>query len=296
MEFDISRFTKDRHFYIKGLSYIGAPKSNTAMYITLKVGHLAAALESVNECLVFAEEGITVTDELLKKHLFMYSKKPQLEYSRFANLFEKERLAQEKKLRWKISGNGYFISEDCSVAEDAYVEPGCIIGPDVIIGKNARILAGTVIRHTTIGDDFISNQNSVIGTSGFTMTEDEEGNKIRIPTLGRVIIGNQVEIGAHDNISCGSGGDTVIEDYVKLDALVYVGHDVHLCKNVVITAGVVIGGFDVLGEHAYVGINAALRNRINIGENAVVGMGATVTKSIESNITVVGNPARFFIK
>lgn len=285
----------NKNYEIKGLSYIGSPKSNTAMFITKKVERLLYALENVSECLVFAENDICVSDNLTEKHAFYFSDKPQLEYARFANEFAEARFNEERKLKYQLSEDGYYYC-NVSIPEDAYIEPGCVIGPDVIIGKNARILAGTVIKHSVIGDNFLSNEYAVIGANGFTMAEDEKGNKFRIPTLGRVIIGNNVEIGAHDNISSGSGGDTIIEDNVKIDALVHLGHDVHLCKNVEITAGAIIGGFDVLGEHAYVGINAVTRNRITIGEKAIIGMGSTVTKSVEANTTVVGNPAKLFKK
>ena len=76
----------------------------------------------------------------------------------------------------------------------------------------------------------------------------------------------------------------------------YIGHDVHLHKNVEITAGVVVGGFVEAQEGAYIGINAVIRNRISLGTNSFVGMGATVTKSVSDGITVVGNPARPFDK
>ena len=139
---------------------------------------------------------------------------------------------------------------------------------------------------------FLCNEQAVIGANGFTMATDRNGNKLRIPTLGGVRIGNHVEVGAHDGISCGSSGNTIIEDYVKLDALVHIGHDVHLEKNVEITAGVIIGGFCTLGEEAYAGINSCLRNRRTIGSNVTIGMGTTVIRDIPANTTVVGNPAR----
>ncbi len=296
MQLNVSRVFPDKNFDIVGMSYIGAPKSNTAMFITKKVDHLLKALEAVSECLVFAEDGVNVPDSLEDKHAFHFSKKPQLFYSRFAQEFEKERFEKEKKLKFNFLPGGYYLCEDSSIADCAYIEPGCVIGPDVQIGRNARILSGSVIRRTTIGDNFLANEYSVVGANGFTMAEDEEGNKFRIPTLGRVIIGNNVEIGAHNNISCGSGGDTIIEDNVKLDVLVHVGHDAHLKKNVEITACSIVGGFDVLEEGAYLGLNSTLRNRIIVGENALIGMGATVTKSVDPNTTVVGNPARVFEK
>lgn len=296
MRYQVSRIVSGKDFDITGMSYIGAPRSNTAMFITKKVEHLLSALEAVTECLIFAETGVTVSENLKDSHAFHFSKAPQLVYARFATQFAEERFKEERKLRFDLAQGGYYVSSDVVIPNDAYIEPGCVIGPDVQIGKNARILAGTIIRRATIGDDFIANEYAVIGANGFTMAEDEAGNKLRIPTLGRVIIGNDVEIGAHDNISCGSGGDTVIDDHTKIDALVYLGHDVHLHENVEITAGGIIGGFDELGDHAYVGINAVLRNRITVGDNAVIGMGSTVTKSVNANITVAGNPAKLFEK
>lgn len=296
MKINVNRIIEDKNFNIVGMSYIGAPKSNTAMFITKKVEYLLVSLESVSECLVFAENGMCVSNELKEKHAFYFSEKPQLDYARFANEFAEERFREERQYKYVLMNDGYYISNDVAIPEDAYIEPGCVIGPDVRIGKNARILAGTVIKHTSIGDNFFSNEYAVIGANGFTMAEDEDGNKFRIPTLGKVIIGNNVEIGAHDNISGGSGGDTVIEDNVKIDALVHLGHDVHLQKNVEITAGAIIGGFNNLGEHVFIGINAVTRNRINIGERAVIGMGATVTKSVEADTTVAGNPARLLNK
>ena len=296
MQFDVSKIVPEKHFFIDGASYIGAPKSNTAMYITKKVERLLGALDSVAECLIFAESNIEVPAEIMEKNAVVLTPNPQLDYARFAAQFAAERFEEEKKLKFRQTDDGYFISEDCEIGENAYIEPGCVIGPDVQIGKNAVILAGSVIRRSTIGDNFYANEHAVVGANGYTMADDENRDKLRIPTLGRVIIGDNVEIGAHDNVSCGSSGNTVIENNVKIDALVHIGHDVHLHRTVDITAGGIIGGFDELGEHSYVGINAVLRNRITVGANAVIGMGSTVTKSVEADVTVAGNPARLFEK
>ena len=296
MKINVKKIVPEKNFDIIGLSYIGSPKPNTAMFITKKVENLLGALEHVNECLIFAETGINISAELNDKHAFVFTNKPNLSYAKFAKMFEEKRFKEEVSQKVILTEGGWYKNETASIGENAYIEPGCFIGPDVQIGNNARLLAGTIIRHASIGDNFLSNECSVIGANGFTMAEDEDGNKFRIPTLGRVIIGNNVEIGAHDNISCGSGGDTIIEDNVKIDALVHIGHDVHLHQNVEITAGGIIGGFDDLGDHAYVGINAVTRNRISIGDRAVIGMGSTVTKSVDTETTVVGNPARLLKK
>lgn len=292
MEYNVNRIIENRDFMIYGMSYIGAPRSNTAMFITRKVEHLLSALEPVNECLVFAEDGIAVPEKLLNNHAFHFSAKPQQAYAKFAEKFAEERFIEERKLKFNLMPGGYYVSEDVTIPDDAYIEPGCVIGPDVEMGKNARILAGTIIKHTSIGDNFFSNQYAVIGSNGFTMAEDENGNKLRIPTLGKVIIGSNVEIGVHDNISCGSGGDTVIEDYVKIDALVHIGHDNHLCKNVEVAAGTILGGFVTIGKNTFMGINSTVRNRINIGDSAFVSMSSAVMKEVGAETSVLGNPAR----
>lgn len=296
MQFDISRIVPEMNFYIYGTSYVGNPKSNTAMYITKKIEHLLSNTDSFSNCLIFAESNISIPPEIINKNAVVITENPQLEYAKFANQFASERFEKEKKIKFELTDSGYWISEDSIIGENVYIEPGCIIGPEVTIGNNAVILAGSVIRRTTIGNNFYANEHATVGVNGFTMAENENGDLIRIPTLGKVIIGDNVEVGAHDNISCGSCGDTIIEDNVKIDALVHIGHDVYLHKNVRITAGGIIGGFDILAERAYVGINAVLRNRINIGARAVIGMGSTVTKSVEADITVAGNPAKILKK
>ncbi len=296
MKYNVNLINARYEFDVFGPSYIGKPKSNSVMFVTRKVAHLIQALYEVKECLVFAEKGIEIDTGLSERHCFVLSDSPQLKYAEFMNVFEREKHREEAVIKILFIDPGYYISETAVVGKDAYIEPGCFIGHNVQIGDRARILYGSVIKNAVIGDDFLSNEYALIGANGFNMAEDEKGNKLRIPSLGRVVIGNHVEIGAYDNISCGSGGDTIIDDWVKIDAHVHVGHDVYLHRNTEVTAGAIIGGFVDAGEHSYIGINATIRNRVNLGHHAFIGMGSTVTKSVVENDTVVGNPARTFRK
>lgn len=296
MEISTSKYSSKHDFSIVGASYIGSPRSNTAMFVSKKVMHLIAALAEVKECLVFAETGLEVPDKILDKNCFVFSDNPQGKYAEFTKSFFDEEEKENSAIGYDALPNGVFISKSAQIGEEAVIEPGVVIGPRVVIGKKVHIYAGSVIKNAIIGDNVIINENAVIGANGFTMANDKNGNKIRIYSLGKVIIGNNVEIGANDNISRGSGGDTVIEDFVKIDALIHIGHDTHLHKNVEITAGAVVGGFVDAKEGSYIGINAVIRNRIVLGTNSFVGMGATVTKSVSDGITVVGNPAKPFEK
>lgn len=279
---------------VNGVSYAGKPLDNTAMYITKKVEHLVNNLISVEGCKVFVEDTVDIPSDIAAKHEFIKTPTPQRDYANFVNQMAKEKAEFNSRRVIKFADGGYHIGENVVLGNNVVIEPGCFIGHDVIIGDNAYIKSGAKIRDSIIGNNFIACENCTIGTSGFTMADDEDGNKIRIPTLGKVVMGDNVEINSLTNISCGSAGNTVIEDNVKIDSLVHIGHDVHLGKNVEIPAGAIIGGFDDIEEGAYVGINATLRNRIRIGKNAFVGMGAVVTKSVDDGVTVVGNPAKPF--
>ena len=277
---------------IKSASYIGKPKSNTIMYITKKVEVLLDKLYDVENCLIFCEDTIDIPVRLSKIHTFKKTSNPQLDYARYiSNLaYEKE----QKKLHrnYKLTEDGYYIGENVIIGKNSIIEPLCFIDHDVVIGDNARIYSGTKIRNASIGNNFVAHENSVIGAEAFTMARDENNNLTRISTLGKVIIGNNVEIGMLTNISVGTAGDTVIEDFVKIDSLVYIGHDVTLKHNVEITSGVIIGGFATIENNVLMGINSTIRNRITIDEKSIIGMGSVVTKSIPDNCIMVGNPAK----
>lgn len=297
MEFnDIIQKINNGELIIESASYIGAPEDNTIMFITQKVEKLLVNLKGHSGCIVFAENGVSIPDEIcVDKNIFIFSDNPQFEYAKCAEVIFQKRLSEEKKYKYTLTSEGYYIGENTEIGEGAYIEPECLIGHGVRIGNDARILKGAVIKNSVIGDRAVINEYAVVGSYGFTMSVDENGNKFRIPTLGKVIIGNDVEIGVHDNISCGSGGNTVIEDFAKIDTLVHLGHDVHIEKNVELAAGTTIGGFVHIKQGTFAGLNSCVRNRIEIGEESFICMGSAVAKSIPDKSKVIGSPARGII-
>ena len=294
MQFPVSKIYKQYDFEVTGASYAGNPRNNTMMYITTKVAHLIENLYGHKECLCFVDEYIQVPQEIDQSNAIIRCKNPTYTYAKLATEIEREIHKEELKQGYTLTGGGYYIGKNVRIGENAYVEPNVVIGHNVKIGNNATILAGSVIKRAEIGNDFVCNENAVIGDYGFTMAEDNEGNKFRIPTLGRVIIGNHVEVGACDDIAAGACGDTILEDYVKVDALVHVGHEAHVHKNAEIVTGTVVGGFSEIGEQSFLGINCSIRNRLILGDNCIIGMGAVVTKSVESGVVMAGNPAKLF--
>lgn len=274
---------------IEGVSYIGSPKSNTAVFVTRKAAFLLEHLQDTENCLVFVENGISVPKEIKHLHMFLFCDNPQAEYAYFAAKLYEKKAQMQRRMKYTLHSGGYYLGEGVTFGRNAYIEPGCMIGHGVSIGDDAVILSGAIIKNAKIGNGFLCNENAVVGAKGFTVAKDREGNQMRIPTMGRVVIGDYVEIGTLDNISCGSGGDTVIGDHVKLDTMVHIGHDAFLHRNVEVTACSIIGGYTEIGENAFIGLNATIRNRIKVGRNARVSMGAVVTKDVRESQTVTGN-------
>lgn len=296
MQFCVKRIFPQYDFTITGASYAGKPRNNTMMYITGKVEHLVENLYGHRNCLCFVENGMYVPKEISDDNAVICCENPAYSYACFAAEVQDGLRKEEQAKGYKRTDAGYYTGVNVKIGRNAYIEPNVLIGHEVEIGDNAVIMSGSVIKHAMIGDNFLCNENAVIGDYSFTQAEDSAGNKFRIPAMGRVIIGNHVEVGACNDVAMGACGDTVLEDYVKLDGLVHIGHEAYLCRNVEVTAGAIVAGFVELNERSYLGVNSCIRNRISIGSDAVIGMGAVVTKSVESGMTIAGNPAKLFQK
>jgi len=169
--------------------------------------------------------------------------------------------------------------------KDIYTKPQ--IDPSAKIGANCHIAPCVVIK-----ENVIIQPNTVIGADGFGYEKNEEGCWERFPHFGRVIIEKDVEIGANCAIDRGKLTDTVIGEGTKIDNLVHVAHNVKIGKHCFIVCGTMIGGSAKLGDNVWTSLNSTIRNWITIGDNALVGMGAVVTKDVAPNSTVIGNPAR----
>lgn len=290
---DVNVFDPRCSFIVNGVSYIGRPREHTVMYVTKKVGNLLQSLENVSNCLVFVETGTDIPKEAARNNCIVMTDHPQFEYAKIASSIADQQFAENQKRKYTFVDQSYYLGENTQIGADTVIMPGCWIDHDVVIGARTIIHSGCRLSHCVIGSDCMINENAVIGTQGFTMADDDHGNKMRIPSLGRVIIGNHVEIGALDSIARGSGDDTVIDDHVKLDALVYIAHDVHLSSNAELAGGSTIGGYASIGENSFLGLNSAVRNRRSVAAHSFLGMGAIVVRSVsEEDQVVVGNPAK----
>lgn len=185
------------------------------------------------------------------------------------------------------------IAASARVAPDAYVGPHSSLGEGVEVGAGSVIHAGVQIYdRVRIGRNVTIHAGTVIGADGFGYERNPEGVLVKFPHVGGVVIEDDVEIGANTCIDRGSLGDTRVCQGARIDNLVHVAHNTVVGRHAAVIAHAMIGGSTQIGDFAWVAPSACLRDRITIGERAVVGLAAVVTKDVPDGVTVMGSPAR----
>ncbi|MEO8400674.1 MAG: UDP-3-O-(3-hydroxymyristoyl)glucosamine N-acyltransferase [Gammaproteobacteria bacterium] len=177
-------------------------------------------------------------------------------------------------------GANSVICDDVKIAADVIIGPGCVVGDHSEIGECSRLDANVTIYHKiTIGKRVLISSGTVIGSDGFGIAK-HKGVWHKVPQLGRVIIEDDVELGANLAIDRGAIEDTVIEQGVKLDNLIQLGHNVRIGKNTAIAGCVAVAGSTTIGSNCLVGGQAGFAGHITVAENVVITGGTEVSKSI----------------
>ena len=190
-------------------------------------------------------------------------------------------------------GPGAVIGARAEIGRGTVIGAGCVIGPGCAIGAGCAVGPQVAISHSLIGDRVIIHPGVRIGQDGFGFVPGPEGH-LKIPQLGRVIIQDDVEIGANTTIDRGAGPDTVIGEGTKIDNLVQIGHNVRIGRHCIIAGQVGISGSVVLGNFVALGGNAGIADHVTIGDGARVGGFGGVMRDIPPGETQIGIPARPF--
>lgn len=248
-------------------------------------------LQSTQSKVVLVEEALLefYPKQTLPNHkFFIICKNPKQDIIDFSKLFFSKTTVDSTRIHPSA-----VISDDVIIGDKVQIGPNVTIEDNCKIGINCVIGAGTVIKsQTEIGDDVLIGSCNVIGGDGFGYVRNEStGSYDQFPHFGGVKIMNKVHIGNNTCIDRGSLKDTVIGEGVKIDNLVHIAHNVRIGKNSIVIACSMVAGSVVIEENCWVAPGSNIRNAVTIYEGAVVGLGSTVTKDVESNQTVVGNPA-----
>ena len=182
------------------------------------------------------------------------------------------------------------VSEKARIGEGTVVQPGAFIGNNVVIGKNCLIHANvSIYDHCILGDNVIIHSNSVIGADAYYFQRRQNGlNKFE--SCGRVVIGNDVEIGALCAVDKGVSGDTIISDGTKLDNHVQVGHDTYIGKHCLIGAHTAIAGVTRIEDEVLIWARVSIDKDLVIGKGAVILATSGVDKDLEGGVTYFGSP------
>ena len=173
-----------------------------------------------------------------------------------------------------------FVHPEAQVAPDAIISPMCVIEQGASVGAGSWLKSRvTLSADCSIGERCIVHAGAVIGADGFGFAQDQ-GQWVKIEQLGRVRIGNDVEIGANTCIDRGALDDTVIEDGVKLDNLIQIAHNVHLGRNVAMAACAGIAGSTTVGAGCTIGGAANIMGHITLAEGVHISATSFATRSL----------------
>lgn len=184
------------------------------------------------------------------------------------------------------------VSPTAQIGEGTIVQPGAFIGNHVRIGKNCIIHANVTINdYTIIGDNTVIQSGAVIGGDACYFQRTKSGIFRKFESSGRVILGNDVEIGALTAVDRGVSGDTIVGDGTKMDNFVQIGHDTHIGKHCLIGAHSAIAGVSTLEDYVTLWASVLINKDLVIGKGAVILATSAVDKSLEGGKVYFGCPA-----
>jgi UDP-3-O-[3-hydroxymyristoyl] glucosamine N-acyltransferase len=186
-------------------------------------------------------------------------------------------------------GPGAVVEAGAVIGPRVYVGPGCVIGQGVRIGEDSHLVANVTLCHDVqIGCRAMIHPGAVIGSDGFGFANDQ-GAWVKVPQLGSVLIGHDVDIGANTTIDRGALTDTIIEDGVKLDNQIQIAHNVHIGAHTAMAACVGIAGSTRIGRNCTLGGGVGVAGHLEIGDNVHFSGQTLVTRSFNEPGLYSGN-------
>lgn len=247
---------------------------------------------------ILREENLTIcpTNALV-------SSDPYLAYARVAALLHPPRAyppaidpTASVAPRARVSAGAYVgpqavIEEEAIIGDGAVIGPGCVVERGAVIGLQTRLLANVSVgHHCVLGERVLVHPGAVIGADGFGFANDH-GTWVKIPQIGKVRIGDDVEIGANTTIDRGSLDDTVIEDNVKIDNLVQVAHNVRIGAHTAIAGCVGIAGSAKIGKRCTLAGGVGVVGHLVIADDVHITGMSMVTKSLpQAGVYSAGTP------
>jgi UDP-3-O-[3-hydroxymyristoyl] glucosamine N-acyltransferase len=217
----------------------------------------------------------------------LISPNPYATYARIAELFN-HRSMPEKGIH-----STAVVGKNCEIHESARIGAYCVIGDDCKIGADSCLFPHvTLYDEVILGSRVMIHSGAVIGSDGFGNAHTGT-HWLKVPQLGRTVIGSDVEIGANTTVDRGALDDTVIEDGVRLDNLIQIAHNVRIGAHTAIAAGVAIAGSTKIGRYCMIGGATSISGHLEICDQTIIGGMSAVIKSIKQPGVYAGPPVAF---
>ena len=282
----IQVFGAVENVYVKHLKPIESADEETLDWVNSVKRHKQQIVEHSKARVILVDQDIRYTNAVQSQNkTLLWVANPKLSLLKVGNQFFVERLKPGVHPTAYIHSDARF-GENIHVGANTSVGE-CVIGNNVVIYPNVVINDGVVI-----GNHVVIKPGAILGFDGFGYERDESNNLVKFPQLGKLIIYDNVEIGANTCIDKGALSNTIIGFNTKINNLCHIAHNVVIGKNVIITAQVNISGSTTIADDVWVAPNASFRGHQKIGQGATIGMGAVVTKDVPAGETWLGNPAK----
>jgi len=244
---------------------------------------------------------IVKKESALKYKNIIYVENPYEAFSVLLNFFRPEPEFRQGKIisidstakicKEVIIGDFSFIGKNSIIGDNTKIHSNVSIYSNVKIGKNCKIYSNVVIREdVVIGDNVIIHSGAIIGSDGFGYYRDNQNTAHKIPQRGRVIIEKNCEIGANVCIDRSTVEDTIIEENVKLDNLIQVGHNVIIGKNTTISALTGISGSTKIGKDVIMAGQVGIADHIEIADGSIIAGKTGITGTIKKRGIYAGYP------
>ncbi len=186
---------------------------------------------------------------------------------------------------------GAVIEAGASVGSGCIIGANSVIGPNVVLGDGCRISKNVSITHSIIGNNVIVHSGASLGQDGFGYVQDGQGLR-KVPQLGRLIVHDDVEIGANSAVDRGTSDDTVIGQGTKIDNLVQIGHNCRVGRYCILCGQSGLAGSVTLGDGVVIGGQVAVVDHCHVESGARVGGKSGVTRRVAAGTEVLGYPAK----
>ncbi len=249
--------------------------------------------------------GSAFADKVPEGCIALVVKEPYLAWSRVARLFHPRPVLEGKQHPSAVIGEGAVIGRCVEIGpfavigQGAQIGDGCVIGAHAVIGEHVEMGAGCIIgsqvtvSHALLGERVILYPGARIGQDGFGFAVGPEGFE-SVPQLGRVIIGDGVEVGANSTIDRGSMRDTVIGAGTRIDNLVQIGHNAQLGRCCIVVSQAGVSGSTIVEDFVTIAAQAGLAGHLRIGTKARIGAQCGVMSDVDAGADVIGSPAMPF--